>query len=109
MSALWELAPPVFLGTLLAIVAVMMLMGRHRKLMRGPRMLAAWLYGDSRCSGRSGCMCAGCGGGAMGGWMKGGWKNKGGWKKDGGWKNKMMKEGAAGGCPMMRQKMMMMK
>ena len=91
MSALWELAPPVFLGTLLAIIAVMLLAGKHRKLMRGPRRWAAWMYGGG-CSGRRGCSCAGCSG--MG-WKKGGM----GWKKGGmgmGWK-----KGGMGGCPMM--------
>lgn len=95
MSALWELAPPVFLGTMLAIIAVMLLMGKHRKLLRGPRRLAAWMYGG-QCSGRRGCTCAGCGGGGM-------WKDKSMWKK------KMMGHammmghmGGGGGCPMMK-------
>lgn len=72
MSALWELAPPIFLGTLLAIVAVVFLAGKQRKLMRGPRRLAGYLFGGG-CSGRRGCSCGGC----MMGRMRGGGRGMG--------------------------------
>lgn len=45
--ALWELTAPVFLGAFLALVCVLMLMGKTAKLLRGPRSLARWINGGS--------------------------------------------------------------
>lgn len=67
MSALWELAPPVFLGTLLAMIVMILLTNKQRKLLRGPRRWARWLFAGS-CDRRGrwgtggGCGCgrAGC-------------------------------------------------
>lgn len=68
-DALWELAPPIFLGTLLALVALIMLMNRQAELLAGPQRLANALFGGPggaggcRCGGGSGgCRCAGGGG-----------------------------------------------
>ena len=43
--ALWELSAPVFVGTFLALVAVLMMMGKTHKLLRGPMALASWIAG----------------------------------------------------------------
>lgn len=48
VDALWELTPPIFLGTLLAIVAIVLLMNKQAKLLRGPRRLAAALFAPKR-------------------------------------------------------------
>lgn len=55
----YELVGPVFLGTFLAIVTVLALMGKLAKLFAGPRMLMG--AGYKRCHGcgmsRRSCMC----------------------------------------------------
>lgn len=48
-DALWELAPPIFLGTLLAVVVLTFLMGKQRTLLRGPRALAHALFRPRHC------------------------------------------------------------
>lgn len=59
MSAMWELAPPIFLGALLAIVAVVFLMNKQRALLEGPQGLANWLFGPPHaCPHRSACKAA---------------------------------------------------
>lgn len=72
-DALWELAPPIFLGTFLAIVAVIFLANKQRKLLRGPARLANWLFG-APCRRRGdrggcgpGCGCGACRAGRGGG------------------------------------------
>lgn len=47
--ALWQTASPIFLGAFLALVAVIILMGKTHKLLRGPKALAAWINGDGGC------------------------------------------------------------
>lgn len=57
-----------FLGTLLAMVVMMLLMGRAHELTRGPGMALGWLFAPRRRRGghggrggaRSGCRCAHC-------------------------------------------------
>lgn len=47
--ALWDLSAPIFFGTFLALVAVIVLMGKAHKLLRGPKALLAWIdHGDRR-------------------------------------------------------------
>ena len=64
--ALWELALPVCVGTLMAMVAMAFLLGRLHDLARGPRMLLGWLFAKRRrcaCGGRcrkAGCRCPFC-------------------------------------------------
>lgn len=41
--ALWDLVVPIFLGTLLALVALAALVGRAGELLTGPRAALAWL------------------------------------------------------------------
>jgi len=53
--ALWELSPPIFLGTLAAIVVIMLLSGNGRALLRGPRRAVRWLIGGGRRYGNGGC------------------------------------------------------
>lgn len=53
-DALWELAPPIFLGTLLALVALVFLMNRQAQLLAGPQRLANAMFGRR-------CGCAECG------------------------------------------------
>ena len=50
--ALWDLASPIFLGAFLALVSVIMLMGKTHKLLRGPKALLAWINGGRRACGR---------------------------------------------------------
>jgi len=47
--ALWELSLPIFVGAFLALVVVIMLMGKTHKLLRGPRALVNWINGRDRC------------------------------------------------------------
>lgn len=52
---MWELTPPIFVGALLAIVAVVFLMNKQRALLEGPQGLANWLFGAPHT-----CPAAGC-------------------------------------------------
>ena len=47
-----------FLGTLLAMVVTMLLMGRAHELTRGPSMAFGWLFAPKH--GRHGCKCKHC-------------------------------------------------
>lgn len=62
---IWELATPVFVGVLLALLAVIFLMGKAHKLTRGPKMLVRRLRAGLRgcpCGHPGGaCRCGSCG------------------------------------------------
>lgn len=51
MARSWELASQIFTGVFLALAAILALMGKARKLLRGPKALAAWVNG----AGAGGC------------------------------------------------------
>ena len=55
---LWPLVSPIFLGTFLALVAIIVLMGKAHKLTRGPRRAFGRMMYGSGCGG--GCGCAKC-------------------------------------------------
>lgn len=60
---LWELATPVFVGTLLALVVVVFMMGNLATLAKGPRQLAARVKAGLRAGLRGdGCTCGHPGG-----------------------------------------------
>lgn len=45
--ALWELAWPIFVGTFLALACMLALMGKARKMLKGPRKLIAWINAET--------------------------------------------------------------
>ena len=56
VQALWELAPPIFLGVFLAIVAIALLLNMQGTLLRGPRLLANALFAPRHAC-KAGCGC----------------------------------------------------
>lgn len=56
--AIWELASPIFLGTFLTVVVVLVLMDKGHKLLRGPMRLWNWTTGA--CCAQHGPGCARC-------------------------------------------------
>lgn len=58
---LWPLVSPIFLGTFLALVAVILLMGKAHKLTRGPRRaFNRMMYGCGCGCGKPDCACSTC-------------------------------------------------